>query len=125
LRDIHGTAHVLGAPVAGTDLWFDAAGAPSVFDTIMNGAKEHAGVIVVAVHKAPVQLDLVTLLTKELNITASMAYPTEFGDVAAAMPEHWRRFEPMITDHYPLDSIDAALDRAGSGEVRGKVMITF
>lgn len=125
LRELHGTAHVLGMPVAATDVWIDAAGAPAVIDTIMSGAREHARAVVVAVHKEPVPIDLVSLLIRELNITASMAYPTEFGDVAGALAEHWQTFAPMITDRYALDDVADALTRAGSADVRGKVMITI
>jgi len=125
LRELHGTAHVLGAPVAATDIWIDAAGSSQVFDTIMRGARTHATAVVVGVHKHPVQLDLVTLLMKELTLTASMAYPTEFGDVAGALATHWRTFAPMVTDILPLDRVVDALALAGSGDVRGKVMITL
>lgn len=125
LRELHGTELVQGAPVAGTDVWIDAAGSQKVFDTIVNSAKFQARFIVVAVHHAPVQFDLVTLLTKELHVTASLAYPTEFGDVAEAMRTHWRRFAPMISDRVPIDRVGEAIALAGSGGVRGKVMVTF
>jgi (R,R)-butanediol dehydrogenase/meso-butanediol dehydrogenase/diacetyl reductase len=125
LRELHGTQYVQGQPVAGTDIWFDAAGSQKVFDTIIRGARFQARFIVVAVHHAPVQFDLVALLTKELHITASLAYPTEFGDVAAAMATHWRMFAPMISDRVPIDRVADAIALAGSGQVRGKVMVTF
>lgn len=125
LREVHGTEHVQGQPVAGTDIWFDAAGSQKVFDTIIGGARFQARCIVVAVHHAPVQFDLVALLTKELHVTASLAYPTEFGDVAAALATHWRTFAPMISDRVPIDQVADAIALAGSGKVRGKVMVTF
>jgi threonine dehydrogenase-like Zn-dependent dehydrogenase len=125
LRERHGTAHVLGAPVAATDVWIDAVGAPQVIDTIMRGARMHATALVVGVHKKPVQFDLVNFLTKELRFTSSMAYPTEFGDVAASINEHWRRFEPMISDRVPFADVAHALGLAGSTDVRGKVTVTF
>lgn len=125
LRELHGTEHVQGAPVAGTDLWFDAAGSQQVFDTVVRGTKFHARFVVVAVHHAPVQFDLVALLTKELHVTASLAYPTEFGEVAAAMATHWRRFEPMISDRVPFDRVAEAIALAGSGQVTGKVTVVF
>ncbi len=125
LREVHGTEHVQGQPVAGTDIWFDAAGSKHVFDTIIRGAKFHADVIIVAVHHAPVQFDLVALLTKELHVTSSLAYPTEFGDVVAEMSANWRRFAPMISDRVPIERVSDAIALAGSGQVRGKVMVTF
>jgi threonine dehydrogenase-like Zn-dependent dehydrogenase len=125
LRERHGTARVLGAPVAATDLWIDAAGSQQVVDTILRGTRMHATVVVVAVYKQPVQLDLVTFLTKELRFTSSMAYPVEFGEVAAEMALHWRRFEPMVTDRVPFEQVGEAIALAGGGEAVGKVTVLF
>lgn len=125
LSERHGTADLLGMPLPATDLWFDAAGAPQAFEQIMRGARAHATVVVVAVHKEPVRLDLVNLLTKELTLTASMAYPTEFGEVAEAMATHWHKFAPMVTDRVPFDDVAGALAKAGSGTADGKVTVVF
>ncbi len=125
LRERHGTTHVLGAPVADTDIWIDAAGVPQVIDTILRGARTHATAVVVGVHKKPVQFDLVTFLTKELRFTSSLAYPTEFADVAPAINEHWKRFAPMITDRVPFEEVPRALELAGSPSVGGKVTVIF
>ncbi len=125
LRERHGTDHVLGAPVAATDIWIDAAGSQQVIDTMLRGTKKHATAVIVAVYKAPVSFDLVTFLTKELRFTASIAYPTEFGDVAALLAEHWRTFEPMITDRVPFDDVTRAIARAGAPDVLGKVTVLF
>jgi threonine dehydrogenase-like Zn-dependent dehydrogenase len=125
LRERHGTANLLGSELPATDLWFDAAGSPQAFEQIMRGTRPHATVVVVAVHKEPVSLDLVNLLTKELMLTASMAYPTEFSEVADAIASHWRTFAPMVTDLVPFDDVAGALARAGSGATDGKVTIVF
>ena len=125
LTERHGTADVLGAPMPATDLWFDAAGAPQVFDQIMRSARKHATVVIVAVHKEPVTFDLVNFLTRELRLTSSIAYPTEFNDVAAAMATHWEKFAPIVTDRVPFDDVAGALARAGSGAADGKVMVVF
>jgi threonine dehydrogenase-like Zn-dependent dehydrogenase len=125
LSERHGTADLLGTPLPATSLWFDAAGAPQAFEQIMRGAPAHATVVVVAVHKEPVKLDLVNLLTKELTLTASMAYPSEFGEVASAMASNWRTFAPMVTDRVAFDDVAGALARAASGETAGKVTVVF
>jgi threonine dehydrogenase-like Zn-dependent dehydrogenase len=125
LRELHGTERVQGMPVAATDIWIDAAGAPAVVDTIIRGARRFSTAVIVAVHKAPVPVDLVTFLMKEMRMTSSIAYPTEFGDVAAALAAQWQTFAPMISDRVPLDRVGEAIALAGSGAVRGKVMVGF
>lgn len=125
LRERHGTDHVLGAPVAATDIWIDAAGSQTVIDTILRGSRQEATAVVVAVYKAAVQFDLVAFLTKELRFTSSLAYPSEFPDVAAAMATHWERFAPMVTDRVPFADAPAALGRAAAPDVLGKVMVGF
>lgn len=125
LRELHGTEIVQGMPVAATDIWIDAAGSPKVVDTIVRGARRFATAVIVAVHKAPVPVDLVTFLMKEMDLTSSIAYPTEFGDVAAALAADWPRFAPMISDRVPLGRVAEAVALAGSTTVRGKVTVTF
>lgn len=123
LRELHGGGTVQGARVASTDIWIDAAGAPEVVDTIVRGAPRFATAVIVAVHKAPVPVDLVSFLTKEMSLTSSMAYPTEFGEVAQALASNWRMFAPMISDRLPLDRVVDAIALAGSADARGKVTV--
>ncbi|CAB4764874.1 unannotated protein [freshwater metagenome] len=125
LRSRHGTASVLGSPVAATDIWIDAAGAQQVIDTMLAGSRRHATVVIVAVYKHPVQFDLVTFLTKELRFTASIAYPTEFGDVAEAVAGNWEHFAPMVTDRVPFADASDAIARAGASSAVGKVTVVF
>ncbi|MEX1218629.1 MAG: alcohol dehydrogenase catalytic domain-containing protein [Acidimicrobiales bacterium] len=125
LRERHGTAFVLGAPVAATDIWIDAAGAQQVIDTILYGSRMHATAVIVAVHKQPVQMDMVTFLTKELRFTSSLAYPTEFGDAANEISENWSRFAPMVTNRMSFEEAKDAIALAGSTEAVGKVTVVF
>jgi threonine dehydrogenase-like Zn-dependent dehydrogenase len=125
LRSRHGGARVWGTPVAGTDLWFDAAGSPRVIDTIVSGAKRHATAVVVAVHQEPVPFDLGIFLAKEMRFTSAIAYPTEFGDVVAAITHDWAPFAPMVTDRVPFAQVADAIALAGSGRAHGKVTVIF
>ena len=125
LCERHGAGRVWGGDVAGTDLWFDAAGSTAVIDTIVRGAKRHATAVVVAVHHELVPFDLGVFLAKELRFTSAIAYPTEFGDVAAQIADDWTQFAPMVTDRVPFEQVADAIALAGSGRAHGKVMVTF
>src|SRR3954464_9017331 len=59
LLELHGAGESMYPGKAGTDIYFDAAGAPAVIDTALSGAKPGARLGVVAVHKQPVPVDFV------------------------------------------------------------------
>ncbi len=68
LLELHGTAYDgRGQPHPGTDLYLDAAGVPSVIDTVMACAKHRATLCIPAVHKKPVLVDFGKILTTELE----------------------------------------------------------
>jgi threonine dehydrogenase-like Zn-dependent dehydrogenase len=59
----------------------DAAGAPAVIDTALTAAKPGAKVAVVAVHKEPVPVDFLNVMSNEITIVGSMGYPKEIFEV--------------------------------------------
>lgn len=61
---------------AGTDVYFDAAGARPVVDTALAAGKRGATLCIVGVHKEPVPIELVSVMSNELTIVGSMATPT-------------------------------------------------
>lgn len=123
LRELHGTKQHFGRDVPASDLYFEATGVGAVFDDIVGLACEQARVVVVGVHKQPVTLDLVTLLSKELSVIGSIGYPTEFPQVID-MLEHID-FDPalLISHRFPLSAFDQALRTAGDTDASIKVMV--
>ena len=58
--------------------------------------------MVLGVHFAPVELNLLRVLMTELRITASQAYPTEFPDVVEMLSSGEVDASPLVTHRYPL-----------------------
>ena len=81
LIELHGAGESLFPGKAGTDIYFDAAGAPAVINTALAAAKRGARLGVVAVHKEPVDVDFVNIMSNEISIVGSMGYPDEIFEV--------------------------------------------
>ena len=87
---------------AGTDIYLDAAGAPAVIDTALAAAKTGARLGVVAVHKQPVPVELVNVMSNEITIVGSMGYPDEIFEVTKDLVANW---EKICGDRQPHDSV--------------------
>ena len=82
-----------------------------------------ARIVVVGVHKAPVELDLVNLLIRELHISGSMAYPTEFPQVIAMLTSGQVDPSPLISHRFPLSEFPTALATAQDRGQAIKVLV--
>ncbi|MFT4259354.1 zinc-dependent alcohol dehydrogenase [Microbacterium sp.] len=110
---------------AGTDIYLDAAGAPSIPPTVAGIAKQGATLGIVAVHKRPVELDFGGILTSELTIVWSMGYPTEIFEVTDDIVENWEKYAVIISDRLPFDRALDALELAKTPGAADKVVVTF
>jgi len=122
LMKLHGTARLLNRDAVGTDAFIDAAGAPNILSDVIGMAKFHARMVVTAAYMKPVEMPLGAMLTSEMTITTAMGYPTEMPEVVAALPRLQEKLTPMISHHFPLDQVLAALD-AARDPASAKVMI--
>ncbi|MFT4051206.1 MAG: zinc-binding dehydrogenase [Microbacterium sp.] len=127
LVELHGDgATVFNRGVrAGTDIYLDAAGAPSIPPTAAAIAKQGATLGVVAVHKRPVELDFGGILTSELTLVWSMGYPTEIFEVTDDIVENWEKYAVIISDRLPFDRALEALELAKTPGAADKVVVTF
>ena len=124
LIELHGaTPNALGASRSDTDVYLDAAGAPQVLDITQASAKWGARLVVVAVHKRPV--DISGILRSELTIRGSMGYPTELFEVTPDLAAHWERFAKIISHRVPFSDVQGAFDLAGTPGAADKVVVTF
>lgn len=124
LQTEHGEDQVLGMlPAAGTDVFIDAAGAPSIVKSVLDVCKSNTRLVVAGVHKKPVEVDLVMLLSKELSLIGSMAYPNEFPQVLDMLADGKIDVSPLVSHHFPLDQFDQALLLASSPSEGAKVII--
>jgi threonine dehydrogenase-like Zn-dependent dehydrogenase len=124
LAALHGEAAVLGMPAVGSDLFIDAAGAASVVPDVVSMAKQHARLVVVAVHAEPVQIDLLRFLAAEISMTSSIGYPDEFPEVIATLSEIGDEARGLISHRFAFDQIFEALDVART-PASAKVMVHF
>jgi threonine dehydrogenase-like Zn-dependent dehydrogenase len=121
LRALHGVGR-RGAP--DTDLYVDAAGAPSALTDIVDIARFRSRITVVAVYKQPVLMDLSAMLHKEMSLTTSVAYPDELADVVAFLAANAEPMRGYISDELPLAEFDVAIERArdaGSAKVMVRI----
>ncbi|CAN7445063.1 alcohol dehydrogenase catalytic domain-containing protein [Phenylobacterium sp. LjRoot225] len=125
LAELHGATHnLLGAPVVGTDVFMDAAGAPNLISDIIGMGKQHARLVVTAVYMKPQALDMNAFLLNEMSITTAVGYPTEMPDVVAALPRVKDKAASIISHRYRFDDVLEAFAVAGRPQ-SAKVMIQF
>jgi threonine dehydrogenase-like Zn-dependent dehydrogenase len=125
LIELHGTGESLWPGKAGTDIYLDAAGVPAVIASAMELAKRGARLGVVAVHKEPVTVDLMNVMSNELTIIGSMGYPTEIFDVTTDIVENWQKYAVIISHTFSFDDVQDALRCAATPGAADKVVVTF
>lgn len=125
LIELHGEGEALFPGRAGTDIYLDAAGAPAVIDTTLAAAKRGARLGVVAVHKQPVPVDFVNLMSNEIIIVGSMGYPDEIFEVTKDLIANWERYAVIVSHTIPFDNVDEALRTASTPGAADKVVVTF
>lgn len=124
IADIHGHVHTQFGDLAGTDVYFDTAGARSIVPDVIAMAKPDARLVITALYEEPVEINLVLFLTREMHITSAIGSPTEFPEVIAMLAEHGEEARRLISHRLAFDDIMAALEAARSPE-SAKVMIAF
>ena len=124
LESLHGTARVFSRAAVGTDVFIDAAGAPSILSDVVRMAKLHSRMVVTAAYMKPVPIDLGAMLTTEMTITTAVGYPTEMAEVLAALPRLRNKVDGLISHRYAFGNVIEALGVAGT-PASAKVMIAM
>ena len=126
LTELHGEGtNAIGMPRPGTDMYLDAAGAPSVLQTAIASAKWGARLVMAGVHKQPELIDTGLMMIAELTFSASMGYPTEIFEVTADLVAHQDRFGKLVSHRIDFDDVESAIELAGTPGATDKVVITF
>jgi 2-desacetyl-2-hydroxyethyl bacteriochlorophyllide A dehydrogenase len=125
LVELHGEGASMFGGKAGTDIYFDAAGAPAVIETALAAAKTGARLGVVAVHKQPVSVDFLNLMSNEITIVGSMGYPDEIFEVTEDLIANWEKYAVIISHTFPFDDVNDALKTATTPGAADKVVVTF
>ncbi len=122
---LHRTGESIWPNKSGTDIYLDAAGVPAVVGTALAAAKRGARLGVVAVHKEPVSVDFMNLMSNELTIIGFMGYPTEIFEVTHDIIANWDKYAMIVSHTYPFEDVDAALRAASTPSATDKVVVTF
>jgi threonine dehydrogenase-like Zn-dependent dehydrogenase len=125
LIELHGAGESMFPGKAGTDIYLDAAGAPAVITTALTAAKPGARVVVVAVHKEPVTVDFLNLMSNEVTIVGSMGYPKEIFEVTKDIIANWEKYAVIVSYTVPFDDVEEALQIAATPGAADKVVVTF
>ncbi|GAC1635472.1 MAG: hypothetical protein NVS4B6_02390 [Mycobacterium sp.] len=125
LIELHGAGESMFPGKAGTDIFFDAEGAPAVIDTALAAAKRGARLGVVAVHKQPVPVDLINVMSNEITIAGSMGYPDEIFEVTKDLTVNWEKYAVIASHTIPFDDVEEAMKTASTPGAADKVVVTF
>lgn len=125
LFELHGAGKSMFPGKAGTDIYFDAAGAPAVISTALAAAKPGARLGVVAVHKESVPVDFVNIMSNEITIVGSMGYPDEIFEVTGDLIANWEKYAVIVSHTIPFDEVGDALRIAATPGAADKVVVTF
>lgn len=123
----HGAGDRFGAPFVGTDVFVDAAGSGAMLAEAIGHAKKGARLAVIALHKAPLPIDLFRLMANEITLAGAIAddRPREFAEALAIIAENGAALAPLISHSYPFDCFAEALAMAADADKAAKVMLTF
>lgn len=125
LIGLHGEGDSMWPNRAGTDIFLDAAGVPAVIDAAVGVAKRGAKLGIVAVHKEPISLDCMNVMSNELTIVGSMGYPSEIFEVTKDIVDNWEKYRVIISHTYDFDDLGEALRCVSMPGMADKVIITM
>lgn len=119
----HGSASFFGMPMPATDVFIEATGVGSVFETLVGIAGPGSRICLTGVHKAPATIDLVMLLAKEVSIIPAMGYENEFEEVIAMLATGRVDPTPLISHRYALSDINEAFATARETSEAVKIIV--
>jgi threonine dehydrogenase-like Zn-dependent dehydrogenase len=122
ISELHGTAPFMFGPMAATDAYIEASGAPSVIGDVIAHARPRSRMAVVALHMADIPVSFVNVLMKQFTIRGAMEYPDRFESALELLER--RDLSSVITHRFTLDEFDEGLATLAGSRDCGKVMIT-
>lgn len=125
-KEYFGIAPSLTGETTDVDIWIDAAGAESVFDTFMEKGKIISRFVSVAVNKALRSLDMLHLTYSQKSIIGSGGYmPEDVLTVTDIMKSGKWELEKLITHEFKIDELETAIRTAGNVDSALNVVIRF
>lgn len=125
LKETFGTAaHRMGYPAIDVDIVVDCAGAPNIVDDFFKMMKRFSRLSIVGVNMNPISVPLNRLMSAEVIIRGSCAYEDEdLREVIDNLASGRTHMKEIITHHYKLDDIQAALEMAADRSQAIKVIV--
>ncbi|MGN1432074.1 MAG: zinc-binding dehydrogenase [Ruminococcus sp.] len=121
-----GLAPSLKGETADIDIWIDAAGAESVFESFMEKGKIESRFVSVAVNKALRKLDMLHLTYSQKSIIGSGGYmPEDVVTVMDIMKSGRWELERLITHEFKIDELETAIRTASDVDSALNVTIRF
>jgi hypothetical protein len=79
----------------------------------------------VAVHKQPVPVDFVNIMSNDSTIVGSMGYPDEIFEVTKDLVANWEKYLVIVSHTIPFENVAEALHTASTPGAADKVVVTF
>ncbi len=76
-------------------------------------------------HKQPVPVDFLNLMSNEITIVGSMGYPDEIFEVTKDLIANWEEYAVIVSYTIPFDDVVQALKAASTPGAADKVVVTF
>lgn len=124
LSAVFGTVNVYGIDMPNVDAFIDAAGAPALFEQVMQIVKLQARIAIIAVYKQEVPVSFAQVMSKEVKIVGASGYTHE--DIMRVINHINCKKTPiltMVTHVYPLDQLQQAFNQAIDAKETIKVIV--
>jgi 2-desacetyl-2-hydroxyethyl bacteriochlorophyllide A dehydrogenase len=123
----HGTGERYGLPFLGSDVVIDAAGSQQALGELLELAKYQARVVIVALHKKPMPINLWKLMANEVSISGSVAdsRAEEFNECVKMLADGVVNVDPLISHRMDFSQLAEAFRTAADADVSAKVIVTF
>ena len=126
LAKLHGESTKYGFATVNTRIFIDAAGAGSLLQRTVEMCAHGARIVIVAVYRQPVALDLLMVMAKEIELAGSIAYPdNEFQEVLDMLAAQEVDVGPLITHRFPFSQASDAFTQARNVNEAIKVMVNI
>jgi (R,R)-butanediol dehydrogenase/meso-butanediol dehydrogenase/diacetyl reductase len=124
LAELHGALQLFRRPVVATQIFIDAAGAPGLIDDVITMAPSGATLLTVAAHKKSAMVNFQTIMTKELTLRGSLAYPNEFPQALQLLADGFD-LSPIVTHRFRGNEVLQAFATAVKPDEAIKVLVSY
>ena len=121
------TRNVYGQAVGDVDVFVDCAGASSIPPEVLSICKNAARLSIVAVHKAPIEINFSAIMANNVEIKGSCGYnDADIREVLDNLNTHRTKISKIVTHHFPhCKAVEAFATAADPSTGAIKVVIDY